>query len=105
MSTIERGRRITLTYKENAGTGKATLVIEISAGSDILPHEHRDDMRNVAAELLKVPVKSLEGVEVELKRVPGDHHHHDEDEHGHTHEPAKQAPQSSPPQEPPKLKA
>lgn len=98
MSTIERGRRITLTYREDAATKKSTLVVEISAGSDILPHEHRDDLRALAAELLAVPVAALDGVEVSLKRVPGDHHHEHDDEPGHSHEPAK--PQAAPTPEP-----
>ncbi|MEW5743567.1 MAG: hypothetical protein AB1938_31940 [Myxococcota bacterium] len=96
MSTIERGRTVTLKYREDAATGKATLVIEISAGSDILPHEHREDTRNVAAELLNVPVVSLDGVEVELKRVPGDH---SRGEDGHQHPPAS-SPESAAPERP-----
>jgi hypothetical protein len=103
MTTIDRGRRITLSYKEDAKTKRATLVIEIAAGSDILPHEHRDDIRNVAAELLEVPVAALDGVDVEMKRVPGDHSHdHDhEHDHGHTHGP-KSGQTEPPPREPQK---
>ncbi len=72
---IDRGRKITLTYRENGGTGKATLIVDVSADEGELPHEHRDDLKDVAAELLGVPLDSLEDVEVELKRTGGDHTH------------------------------
>jgi hypothetical protein len=75
MSRIDAGRTITLRYRENDGSGKAVLVVEVSAGDDILPHEHREDMREIAAAILQVPVAALEDVEVELKRTGGDHHH------------------------------
>jgi hypothetical protein len=80
MSNIDRGKKITLTFKEKGANGKATLVIDVSADDDILPHEHREDMRSIAAAILQVPVKALEGVEVELKKTGGDH------EHPHPHE-------------------
>lgn len=83
MSRIDRGKKITLTYRENDGTGKATLVIEVAADDDILPHEHREDMRQIAAAMLQVPVSALEDVEVELKRTGGDHDHGHA--HGHAH--------------------
>jgi hypothetical protein len=81
MTRIARGKNITFTFKEKGPGGKATLVIDVSAEDDILPHEHRDDMREVAAELLAVPVAALEGVDVELKRTGGDHEH----PHPHPH--------------------
>jgi hypothetical protein len=103
MSTIERGRKITLVYKLDENTGKATLTMEVSAGSDILPHEHREDMRSLAAELLTVPVAALEGVDVVMKRVPGpvphthdDDHEHEHGEHTHTH-PEKKKEEPPPP--------
>ena len=53
-----------------------TLVIDVSADEGELPHEHRDDLKEVAAELLGVPLSALpEGVDIELKRTGGDHAH------------------------------
>lgn len=101
MSTIERGRKITLIFKQDEVTKKATITMEISAGSDILPHEHREDMRQLAAELLAVPVSALEGVDMVMKRVPAPHSHEDEHdhehgEHTHTH-PEKKKEEPPPP--------
>jgi hypothetical protein len=75
MSRIDKGKRITLIFRENDGSGKATLVVEVAADDDILPHEHREDMRQIAAAMLQVPLAALEDVEVELKKTGGDHHH------------------------------
>jgi hypothetical protein len=75
MSRIDRGKKITLTYKEKGASGKATLVVEVAADDDILPHEHREDMRQIAAAILQVPVAALEDVDVELKKTGGDHSH------------------------------
>lgn len=72
---IDRGRKITLSFKDGGRSGKATLVIDVSADEGMLPHEHRDDLKDLAAELLGVPLDSLDEVEVELKRTGGDHHH------------------------------
>lgn len=101
MSTIERGRKITLIFKQDELTKKATITMEISAGSDILPHEHREDMRQLAAELLAVPVSALEGVDMVMKRVPAPHSHehehdHEHGEHTHTH-PEKKKEEPPPP--------
>ena len=85
MSNIDRGKRITLTFKEKGANGKATLVIDVSADDDILPHEHREDMRSIAAAILQVPVKALEDVEVELKKTGGDHPHPHPHPHPHEH--------------------
>lgn len=89
MTTIDRGRKIKLTYQQRGPSGRPTLTVDVSADDDILPHEHREDMREIAAKVMGVPLASLEGVEVELKRTGGDHHHpgdHDHDhEHGHEH--------------------
>ncbi|MEO8704885.1 MAG: hypothetical protein ABI867_32835 [Kofleriaceae bacterium] len=99
MSRIDKGKKVSLRYRENDGTGKAVLVVEVSADDDILPHEHREDMRNAAAAILQVPVSSLEGVEVELKRTGGDHSHPGDHDHAHPHPVAAQ------PEEPAKQKA
>lgn len=75
MSRIDKGKRITLTFRENDGSGKATLVVEVAADDDILPHEHREDMRQIAAAMLQVPLAALEDIEVELVKTGGDHSH------------------------------
>ena len=93
MSRIDRGKKITLTLRDNRVTGKTTLVIDVAADSDILPHEHREDMREIAAAILQVPVSALEDVEVELKRKPAHDHDH---EHGHDHDHAHAAPAAAP---------
>ena len=82
MSTIDRGKKIKLTYRERGPSGRPTLTVDVSADDDILPHEHREDMREIAAKVMGVPLKSLEGVEVELKKTGGDHEH----PHPHPHE-------------------
>lgn len=87
MSTIVRNRRITMTFRERGPTGRPTLIIDVSAEDDTLPHEHREDMKEIAAAVMGVPIKSLEGVEVQLRRVPGDHPH----PHPHSHEEEEQA--------------
>jgi hypothetical protein len=81
MSNIDRGKKITITFRERGPSGKATVVIDVAADDDILPHEHREDMRSIAAAILQVPVSALEGVEVELKKTGGDHSH----DHPHPH--------------------
>ena len=82
MSRIAKGKSITFTFKERGPSGKAVLTIDVNAEDDILPHEHREDMREVAAELLDVPVAALTDIEIEIKRKPSDHTH----DHDHTHE-------------------
>lgn len=73
---IDRGRKITLSYREQGPSGKATLIIDLSSDVSDLPHEHRDDMKDVAAELLGVPLESLADVDIELKRTGGHTHPH-----------------------------
>ena len=89
MTRIAKGKSITFTFREKGPSGKAVLTIDVSAEDDILPHEHREDMREVAAELLQVPVASLADVEVEMKRTGGDHSHDHEHGHDHGHEAAQ----------------
>jgi ABC-type Zn2+ transport system substrate-binding protein/surface adhesin len=96
MSRIDRGKKITLTFKEKGANGRATLVIDVSADDDILPHEHREDMRSIAAAILQVPVTSLADVEVELKKTGGDHSHPGDHDHDHGHEHAHAHPVSLP---------
>ena len=46
MSRVEKGRRVQLTYKEKGPTGRPTLIVDVSAEDDILPHEHRENTGN-----------------------------------------------------------
>jgi hypothetical protein len=103
MSTIERGKRIKMTFRQRGPSGRPTLIVDVSAEDDMLPHEHREDMQEIAAAVMGVPVASLEGVEIQLRRAPPEHAHphpypHPQGHgHGHEHEEA--------PAEPPKAKA
>ncbi len=99
MSRVEKGRRVQLTYQEKGPTGRPTLIVDVSAEDDILPHEHRENIRDMTAAVLGVPLESLEGVEVELKRTPDGHEH----PHPHPHPEVKVAPK--PIVLPPKAKA
>jgi len=101
MTTINRGKKIKLTYQERGASGRPTLIVDVAADDDILPHEHREDMREIAAAVMGVPLASLEGVEVELKRTGGDHHH--PGDHAHPHEHPVSLPTAAP--EPDKSKA
>ena len=78
-----------MTFQERGPTGRPTLVVDVSAEDDTLPHEHREDMREVAAAVMGVPLKSLEGVEVQVRRVPGDHPHPHPHPHPHEEEPVE----------------
>jgi hypothetical protein len=72
----EDKRRVTLRYGFDVATGKTTLVIDVEAPEEDMPHEHRRDLKEMAEELLGVPIASLpEGVEVQLRRAGGDHAH------------------------------
>jgi hypothetical protein len=82
MTKIVQGRKITISYREGGADGKATLVIDVSADSGDLPHEHREDLREMASELLGVPLSSLpDDIKVELKRTGPPHAH----PHPHPH--------------------
>lgn len=109
MTTIDRGKKITMTYRERGRTGRPTLIVAVSADSDILPHEHREDMREIAAQVMGVPLATLEGVEVEIKRTGGDHTHPGDHAHPHPHEHEHGQPVSLPaatdPAEPAKSRA
>jgi hypothetical protein len=61
-------RRVTLRYRQDAVTGKVSLVIDVEVPEDEMPHEHRHDLKQMAEELLGMPLGSLpEGTEVKLK--------------------------------------
>lgn len=96
MSKIAREdrRRVTLRYLHDQVTGRTTLTIDVEVPEDDMPHEHRQELREMAEEVLGVPLGSLpEDVSVQLKRpeahardgAPGHDHDHDHD-HGHEHD-------------------
>ena len=61
-------RRVTLRYRQDAVTGMVSLVIDVEVPEDEMPHEHRHDLREMAEELLGMPLGSLpEGTAVNLK--------------------------------------
>ncbi len=90
-------RRVTLRYRQDAVTGKVSLIIDVEVPEDEMPHEHRHDLREMAEELLGMPLGSLpEGTAVNLKpqgakpivATPLDDHDHDHaDGRGHEHPP------------------
>jgi hypothetical protein len=87
------GRKITISFREAGADGRATLVIDVATDAGDLPHEHRDDLKAMASELLGVPLDTLKDVEVKLKKT-GPPHSHDHD-HPHPH-PEEQAPAATP---------
>lgn len=99
MSRIDRGRRVRITYREDDGTGRPIIVVDVSGDDDLLPHEHREDHKTALADLLGVPLDRLPAdAEVEVRRNQHGHpHSHDGDEdHGHTH--AEETPSDPVPQ-------
>jgi hypothetical protein len=78
----EDQRRVTLRYLHDAVTGRTTVTIDVEAPEDEMPHEHRRDLREMAEDVLGVPLSSLpEGVEVNLRPARGGHAH----PHPHPH--------------------
>lgn len=85
-------RRVTLRYRHDAVTGKVSLVIDVEVPEDEMPHEHRHDLKEMAEELLGMPLGSLpEGTSVNLRpqgaKPVADHDHGDGRDHGHEHPP------------------
>ena len=83
-------RRVTLRYRQDAVSGRVSLVIDVEVPEDEMPHEHRHDLREMAEELLGMPLGSLpEGTTVQLKpqgaRSAADDHGHEHGE-GDAHE-------------------
>lgn len=80
-------RRVTMRYRHDGVSGRTTLVIDVDVPEDEMPHEHRQELREMAEEVLGLPLGSLpEDVTVNLRRAGhappegGDH------DHGHEHE-------------------
>ncbi len=91
MSKIAREdqRRVTLRYLHDRATGKTTMTIDVEVPEDDMPHEHRQELKEMAEELMGVPLGSLPAdVEVTLKRPERGkaHDHGDGHEHEHEHE-------------------
>jgi hypothetical protein len=80
-------RKVTFRYRYNAETGQTTLVIDVESPSEDLPHEHKRDMREMAEELLGIPLSELpEEIEVNLRAKhahPHPHPHPPEEDHQH----------------------
>ena len=75
-SVREDRRRVTLRYLHDAETGKTTLTIDVESPEEEMPHEHRQDLKEMAEELLGVPLGSLpDDVKVELKPAGKAHDH------------------------------
>lgn len=90
MSKIAREdqRRVTLRYLHDRATGKTTMTIDVEVPEDDMPHEHRQELKEMAEELMGVPLGSLpEDVQVNLKRPEkGKAHDHGDHDHDHDHE-------------------
>jgi hypothetical protein len=88
-------RRVTMRYRFDRQTGRTTLTLDVEVPEDEMPHEHRQDLKEMAEEILGVPLGALgENVEVQLKRAGKAHDHpHDHDhDHDHDHERQENAP-------------
>jgi hypothetical protein len=85
-------RRVTLRYRFDRQTGRTTLTVDVEVPEDEMPHEHRQDLKAMAEEILGVPLGALgENVEVQLKRAgkKQDHDHDHDHDHGHDHDHAR----------------
>ena len=86
-------RRVTLKYRFDRVTGKTTLTVDVEVPEDDMPHEHRQDLKEMAEELMGVPLGSLPPeVTVSLKpagKAKAHDHDHDHD-HSHEHEQTSQ---------------
>lgn len=78
----EDRRRVTLRYRHDGETGLTTLTVDVEVPEDEMPHEHRQELKEMAEELLGVPLGSLpEGVSVNLRRAGHAHPHPEGEEH------------------------
>ena len=77
-----RNRKVTLRYIHDELSGKTSITVDVKVDEDEMPHEHRQDLKQMAEELLGVPLGSLpDEIQVRLQRQGGHHHPHPE----HTH--------------------
>ncbi|MDP3277670.1 MAG: hypothetical protein Q8Q09_20980 [Deltaproteobacteria bacterium] len=78
-------RRVTIRYRADRATGRTSLTIDVEVPEDEMPHEHRQDLKEMAEELLGVPLGSLPAdVEVQLKRAGGKEPHDHDHDHAET---------------------
>ncbi|MBL8600616.1 MAG: hypothetical protein JNK72_01700 [Myxococcales bacterium] len=76
-------RRVTLRYRHDEVTARSVLVIDVESPEDEMPHEHKQDLKSLAAEVLGVPIEALPAeVEVRLRSRHAGHHEGDP-EHEH----------------------
>jgi hypothetical protein len=62
-------------------------VIDVEVPEDEMPHEHRQELREMAEEVLGLPLGSLPGdVQINLRRAGAGHAHPDGRHHDHEHE-------------------
>ncbi len=81
----EDRRRVTMRYRHDGVSGRTTLVIDVEVPEDEMPHEHRQELREMAEEVLGLPLGSLpEDVAVNLR--PARHAHPEGADHDHGHE-------------------
>ena len=82
--TRDERRRVTMRYRHDGTTGRTTLVIDVEVPEDEMPHEHRQELREMAEEVLGLPLGSLPGdVQVNLRRAGAGHTHAEGDDHDH----------------------
>lgn len=73
----EDQRRVSLRYIHDGTTGKTSLTIDVESPDEEMPHEHRKDLKEMAEELLGVPLGSLpEDVRVNLRPAKSHDHPH-----------------------------
>lgn len=74
-------------YRHDGVSGRTTLVIDVDVPEDEMPHEHRQELREMAEEVLGLPLGSLpEDVTVNLRRAGHAHPEGGDHDHGHEHE-------------------
>jgi hypothetical protein len=74
-------------YRHDEVSGRTTLVIDVEVPEDEMPHEHRQELREMAEEVLGMPLGSLpEEVTVNLRRAGHAHPEGSDHDHGHEHE-------------------
>lgn len=85
--TRDDRRRVTMRYRHDGASGRTTLVIDVEVPEDEMPHEHRQELREMAEEVLGLPLGSLpDDVQVNLRRAGAAHAHPEGGDHDHEHE-------------------
>lgn len=74
-------------YRHDEVSGRTTLVIDVEVPEDEMPHEHRQELREMAEEVLGLPLGSLpDDVTVNLRRAAHAHPEGADHDHGHEHQ-------------------